>query len=382
MNKRDYYEVLGVHRDATSEQLKKAYRKLALKYHPDRNPGDKDAEEKFKEAAEAYEVLQDAQKRQIYDRYGHEGLSGSGYSGFQGFEDIFSSFGDIFQEFFSFGSGGQAHGRTSARPGNDLLYDLELTFEEAVFGVEKELEIETLGNCERCGGTGAEPGSSESVCPMCQGRGQVVQSQGFFRIASTCNRCHGTGRVITSPCGTCKGQGRVPQRRRVQVKIPPGVDSGTRLRLRAEGESGYRGGPAGDLYVRLHVRAHEYFDRDGNDLYAKATISIAQAILGDEIEVPTLDGTRTLKIKPGTQPGTVVRLSDLGVPSLRGYGRGDLFVEIDVHIPTEITPRQEELLREFQAIEAERRNKKIRRWPWGKKRKQQQQKRRNAASRA
>ncbi|MBZ4659431.1 MAG: dnaJ [Desulfacinum sp.] len=365
---RDYYEILGVSRNATDEEIKKAYRKLALKYHPDRNPGDKEAEERFKEAAEAYEVLRDPQKRQIYDQYGHEGLKGTGFSGFQGFEDIFSSFGDIFQEFFSFNFGGGQRTRTSARPGNDLLYELELSFEEAVFGTEKDLEIETLQTCQRCGGNGSEPGSSESLCPLCRGRGQVVQTQGFFRISTTCNRCHGSGQVITTPCRDCHGQGRLRRRKKVHVKVPPGVDSGTRLRLRGEGESGYRGGMAGDLYVRLRVRPHEFFERDGNDLYGKVKISFIQAILGDEIELPTLEGTKTIRIEPGTQPGTVLRFSGEGVPSLRGYGRGDLFVEIDVSIPSKITARQRELLEEFLAIEEEKKDKKVRRWPWSKRR--------------
>jgi len=366
MSKRDYYEVLGVHREVGADELKKAYRKLALQSHPDRNPGDQQAEERFKEAAEAYEVLRDPQKREIYDRFGHEGLNGSGFSGFHGFEDIFSSFGDIFQEFFTFGGGGGQRARTSARPGNDLLYDLELTFEEAVFGVEKALEVESPRACERCGGGGAEPGSRETTCLMCQGRGQVIQSQGFFRISTTCSRCHGSGQVITSPCKDCGGQGRKLEKRHVQVKIPPGVDSGTRLRLRSEGESGYRGGPAGDLYVRLQVKAHEFFERDGNDLYGKVPISFIQAILGDSIEIPTLDGEVTMEIKQGTQPGTVSRFPQQGVPSLRGYGRGDLFIEVVVQIPAKINPRQQELLREFQLLEEERQKKKMRKWPWSK----------------
>lgn len=364
MGKRDYYEVLGVQRNADADVLKKSYRKLALKYHPDRNPGDSQAEEKFKEAAEAYEVLRDPQKRQLYDRFGHEGLSGSGFTGFHGFEDIFSSFGDIFQEFFSFGGGGGVRTRTAGRAGNDLLYDLELTFEEAVFGIEKDLQVESLRSCDFCGGSGAEPGSRESTCPMCHGQGQVVQSQGFFRISTTCSRCHGAGQVITSPCESCNGQGRIPQDRHVQVKVPAGVDSGTRLRLRGEGESGYRGGPAGDLYVRLHVKPHEFFERDGTDLYGKVSISFVQAVLGDKVEVPTLNGAKFIDVKPGTQPGSVTRFPQEGVPSLRGYGRGDLFIELVVQIPSKITSRQEELLREFQDLEEERKKKKVRKWPW------------------
>jgi molecular chaperone DnaJ len=376
MEKRDYYQVLGVSRQANGEELKKAYRKLALKYHPDRNPGDKDAEERFKEAAEAYEVLSDPKKRQIYDTYGFEGLQGTGFSGFRGFEDIFSSFGDIFEEFFSFGfGGGRPRQRTAARPGNDLGYDLVLAFEEAVFGTEKEIEVEMAVACESCQGSGAEAGSREAACPLCQGRGQVVQSQGFFRISTTCARCEGAGVVLTSPCSHCRGQGRLKGRKRVQVKVPSGVDNGTRLRLRGEGEGGYRSGPAGDLYVRLHVQPHERFERDGDDLYGKVYVSFVQAILGDRLEFPTLDGPRTLEITAGTQPGSVLRYPGAGVPHLRGQGRGDLFVEVNVQLPSSITPRQEELLREFQQLAKEHEeHHKGRRWPWGKRNAKQEDK--------
>lgn len=367
MGKRDYYDVLGVSKQADEEEIKKAYRKLALQYHPDRNPGNKEAEEAFKEAAEAYDVLRDPQKRRIYDTYGHEGLQGAGFSGFSGFEDIFSSFGDIFQEFFSFGFGGSSRGRTAARPGGDLIHDLTVSFEEAVFGTEKEIEIETLTTCENCGGSGAEPGTRESVCPMCQGSGQVVQSQGFFRISTTCARCQGTGKVLVSPCSKCRGQGRVKSNRRVQVRVPAGVDTGTRLRLRGEGESGYRGGFAGDLYVRISVQPHEFFERDGDNLFAKVPISFVQAILGERIEVPTMEGSKSLDIEPGTQPGSVIRFSGEGVPRLRGRGRGDLFIEIEVKIPKSITPRQEELLREFLELEKGRNEGKVRKWPWHRK---------------
>lgn len=375
MDKRDYYEVLGVSRQAGEEEVKKAYRKLALKYHPDRNPGDKEAEERFKEASEAYEVLRDPQKRRIYDTYGHEGLRGAGFSGFGGFEDIFSSFGDIFQDFFSFGFGGGGGGRprTAARPGDDLLFDLSLTFEEAVFGTEKEIQIETLVQCEECEGSGAEPGTLESTCPNCQGRGQVVQSQGFFRISTTCSRCQGTGRVLNSPCKSCQGQGRVRKRKKVQVKVPAGVDSGTRLRLRGEGECGFRRGQSGDLYVRLNVQPHEFFDRDGDNLYGKISVSVVQAILGDEIEVPTLDSKKTLKIEPGTQPGTVVRFPGEGAPRLRGYGRGDLYIEIDVKIPRKVSSKQEQLLREFAELEKEKGDQKVRKWPWNRRKERSQE---------
>lgn len=364
MGKRDYYEVLGVSRQADGEELKKAYRKLALKCHPDRNPGDKEAEEQFKECAEAYEVLRDAQKRQIYDTYGHEGLRGSGFNGFSGgFDDIFSRFGDVFQDFFSFNFGGQSRPRTSARPGDDLLYDLKLSFEEAVFGTEKDIRIHIMTACGTCEGSGAEPGTKETVCPACNGSGQVVQSQGFFRISTACARCQGTGRVLVSPCQACQGQGRLKREKTVHVKVPAGVDSGTRLRLRGEGESGYRGGQTGDLYVRLEVEPHEFYERDGDNLFAKVPVSFVQAIVGDEITVPVLGGgEKSVKIEPGTQPGTVLRFPGEGVHRLRGYGNGDLFIEVEVRIPTRITPRQEELLKEFTALEKNKSGSKVKSW--------------------
>ena len=365
MGKRDYYEVLGVARQAGEDDIKKSYRQLALKYHPDRNPGDKEAEENFKEAAEAYEVLHDSQKRQVYDAYGHEGLRGSGFNGFRGFEDIFTSFGDIFQDFFSFGGGfgGQGRQRTAERPGDDLLVTLNLSFEEAVSGTQKDVALDTMVACSQCDGSGAEPGTKQTTCPACQGSGQVVQSQGFFRISTSCARCQGTGRVLVSPCKLCQGQGRLRQRKQVLVKVPAGVDSGTRLRLRGEGESGYRSGASGDLYVRIEVTPHPHMERDGDNLYTKVPVSFLQAILGDTVEMPTLDGPKTLDIAPGTQPGEVLRFSGEGVPRLRGYGRGDLFVEVEVKIPKQITPRQEELLKEFMDLEKEKHKGGIR-WPW------------------
>ena len=362
MAKRDYYEVLEVSRQAQPDEIKKAYRKMALKYHPDRNPGDKEAEDLFKEAAEAYEVLMDPQKRQVYDMYGHEGLQNTGFSGFRGFEDIFSSFGDIFEEFFSFG--GSPRSRAAARQGNDLGYELSLKFEEAIFGVEKEIEIETLAMCEDCGGSGAEPGTSESVCPLCRGRGQVVQSQGFFRISTTCSRCQGSGKVIGSPCKTCQGQGRVKASKRVQVKVPAGVDTGMRLRLRGEGEEGYRGGPPGDLYVMIRAEAHEHFERHGDDLVGKVPVSFVQAVLGDKVEVETLEGVKGVKIRPGTQPGELIRFPGEGIPRLKGFGRGDLILEVEVRIPTRISPHQEALLKEFSESESRQDPSKLRSWPW------------------
>ena len=366
MNKRDYYEVLGVDRRASQEEIKKTYRKLALKYHPDRNPGDKEAEDKFKEAAEAYEVLRDSEKRNIYDQFGHEGLQGTGFTGFGGFEDIFSAFGDIFEDFFGFGNRRSSQ-RTSTRPGADLLYDMRIDFAEAVFGIEKEIEIPTSEPCEPCGATGREPGTDEQVCPMCQGQGQVLQSQGFFRISTTCHRCGGQGRIITNPCHSCNGSGQQKVTTKVLVKVPAGVDTGTRLRIPDRGESGYRGGPPGDLYVRLHVDPHEFFERDGNVLYCQIPISIVQAAIGDTIEIQTLDGNRSVKIKPGTQSGEIIRLKGDGVPNLRGYGRGDLLIDIRVKTPMNLNKRQKELLREFAEIENGKKSsqKPFKFWSWG-----------------
>ena len=375
MIKRDYYEVLGVDRRASEEEIKKTYRKLALKYHPDRNPGDKEAEDNFKEAAEAYEVLRDSEKRNIYDQFGHEGLQGTGFTGFGGFEDIFSTFGDIFEDFFGFGNRSRGQ-RTTARPGADLLYDLRIGFAEAVFGTEKEIEIPTNETCEPCGATGREPGTDEQVCPMCQGQGQILQSQGFFRISTTCHRCSGQGRIITNPCHSCNGSGQQKVTKKVLVKVPAGVDTGTRLRIPDRGESGYRGGPHGDLYVRLHVDPHEFFERDGTVLYCQIPISMAQAAIGDTIEIQTLDGSRSVKIQPGIQSGEIIRLKGDGVPNLRGYGRGDLLIDIRVKTPVKLNKRQKEILREFAEIENGKKSsqKPFKFWSWGDKEKRSKSK--------
>jgi molecular chaperone DnaJ len=363
--KRDYYEVLGVPRTATEEEIKRAYRKLAFQYHPDRNPGDKEAEEKFKEAAEAYEVLRDPEKRRLYDMYGHEGLRRSGYEGFHSYQDIFSSFGDIFEEFFrTFGF--ETRSRTSARPGNDLLYKLKISFEEAVLGTEKEIEIYTYLTCEKCGGSGASPGTHEVICPVCNGSGQVYQTRGFFRIGTTCSRCKGSGRILRSPCNACGGEGRVERTKRIKVRIPAGVDTGMRVRVRGEGESGYRGGPPGDLYVQVEVEPHDFFERDGSTLYVKVPVHFVEAILGADIQVPTLEGIETIRLEPGTPPGYTVRLPGKGVPDPRSGRRGDLLVEISVEIPKNITKRQKELLEEFLRIEREKGEKKHRWWSWAK----------------
>ncbi len=347
--KRDYYEVLGIGRDASGAQIKAAYRKLALKYHPDRNPGDKEAEEKFKEAAEAYDVLSDPQKRQIYDQYGHQGLEGSGFSGFGGFEDIFSTFSDIFEDFFGFGS----RRRSGSRPqrGSDLRYDLTLDFLDAAFGVETEIEVEKYATCPSCQGNQCAPGAEPEVCPQCHGAGQVGRSQGFFTIRTTCPQCRGQGRVITKPCPECGGAGRIMVTRKVAVKIPAGVDNGSRLRLAGEGEAGSHGGPPGDLYVFIHVRPHEFFVRDENHVICKVPISFVQAALGDEITVPTLEGETQVQVPRGTQPGDVVRLPGLGIASLRNGRRGDQVIQFVVKTPTNLTKKQESLLREFARLE-------------------------------
>jgi len=353
MDKRDYYEVLGVNRGADPEEIKKAYRKLALQFHPDRNPGDQEAEERFKEAAEAYEVLRDPEKRRIYDQFGHEGLAGTGFSGFGGFEDIFSAFGDLFDDFF----GGSRRRRAGPTRGRDLRYDLEIEFQEAATGKETELIIPRDESCDNCGGSGDMSGGRQT-CPTCAGHGQVYQSRGFIRLATTCPRCRGEGRIVTDPCPHCLGRGLVQREKKVQVRIPPGVDTGSRLRLRGEGEAGRLGGPPGDLYVVLHVRPHEFFRREGDHVICQVPISMVEAALGGEVDVPTLDGSRKLKIPKGTQNGDVLRFHGEGFPNLRGFGRGDQLMEIQVQIPTKLTKRQEELLREFAEEEEKKKNKK------------------------
>lgn len=347
MGKRDYYEVLGISRVASDEEIKKSYRKLAMKYHPDRNPGDKEAEEAFKDAAEAYEVLRDPQKRQMYDQFGHEGLKGTGFRGFSGFEDIFSSFGDIFEDFFGFGT---RRGRTAARKGADLRYDLELSFIDAAFGKETAIEVPRSIQCDTCMGKGTKPGTYPVNCPGCQGRGQVTRSQGFFSISTTCPHCHGEGRIITDPCGDCRGTGRVKRKKKVSVKIPGGVEDGSRLRLRGEGEEGEMGGVPGDLYVVLHIEPHPFFEREGSDIICQVPISFTQAALGAEIEIPTLEGMKKINVPRGTQSGHILHLKGQGTYRLRGMGRGDQIVQIIVKTPTKLTKRQEELLKEFTGI--------------------------------
>jgi len=353
-NKRDYYEVLGVVRGANEDELKKAYRRLAIQFHPDRNPGDKQAEERFKELNEAYQVLSDPERRAQYDRYGHaafQGAQGGGFSGFdftQGFEEVFS---DIFGDFFGTGRG---RSRSRTRRGDDLRYDLEVEFEEAARGAEKVVKFQRLANCEGCGGSRARGGASGvRTCPNCRGTGQVRTQQGFFSISTTCGQCRGEGTMIADPCPKCQGQGRIRKQQSISVKIPAGVDNGSRLKLRGEGEAGFAGGAQGDLYVVIHVREHPMFARQDNNVVIEVPVSFAQAALGAEIEVPTLEGKVNLKIPSGTQSGKVFHLKGKGIVDLHGYGRGDQLVKIVVETPRRLTARQRELLEEFAKLSGE-----------------------------
>ena len=350
--KRDYYEILGVQRGATDQEIKSAYRKLALQYHPDRNPNNPDAEEKFKECSEAYAVLADSEKREMYNRFGHAGV-GAGVPG-GGFDaSVFQDFGDIFGEFFGFGDlfgGNRSGGRTRAQRGADLREDITIEFEEAAFGVEKQITYRKHELCEKCNGSGSAQGKAPASCRTCGGRGQVRYQQGFFSVARTCPTCHGTGSVISDPCANCRGEGRVVQQKTIDAKIPAGVEDGTRIRFTGVGEAGVHGGPAGDLYLVLRVKQHAFFDRQGNDLYCVVPISFTQAAVGTEIQVPTFEGEQALKIPEGTQSGTILKLRGKGIPVLNGHGKGNLFVEVRVQTPTKLTKRQRELLQELQGI--------------------------------
>ena len=348
--KRDYYEVLGVNRDTSAGDLKSAYRKLALKYHPDRNPDNKAAEDKFKEASEAYEVLRDPQKRRIYDQYGHQGLEGSGFSGFGGFDDIFSSFGDIFEDFFGFGSGRRSQG--GARRGADLRYDLTLSFMQGAFGTETEIEIQKEEICPDCKGSLCAAGTSPETCRYCHGSGQVSRNQGFFTVRTHCPQCKGQGQTIPHPCPGCRGTGQVRISKKVAVKIPGGVDSGSRLRLTGEGAAGTHGGPPGDLYVFINVEPHDFFARENDNVICQLEISFVQAALGDSLTIPTLKGKKQFEIPRGTQPGDLLRLPGEGIPSLRYKRRGDQIVQIAIKTPTHINKKQEKLLREFEKLES------------------------------
>ncbi len=347
MAKRDYYEVLGVNKDASEEDVKKSYRKLAMKWHPDRNPDNPKAEENFKEAKEAYEILSDGQKRAAYDQFGHAGVdhsaaAGAGAGGFGGFGD---AFGDIFGDIF-----GGGRGRSSVYRGADLRYNLEIGLEEAARGTETRIRIPAMEECGTCHGSGAKPGTSPTTCTTCQGHGQVRMQQGFFSIQQTCPKCHGSGKIVTSPCATCGGAGRIKQHKTLSVKIPAGVDEGDRIRLSGEGEAGVNGGPTGDLYVVIHLKPHPVFTRDHNDLHCEMPVSYTAAALGGDIEIPTLDGYAKIKVPAGTQSGQMFRLRGKGIKGVRSSGHGDLICHVVVETPVNLTARQKELLQELEAI--------------------------------
>jgi len=341
-----------VQRGSSEQEIKSAYRKLALQFHPDRNPNNPDAEEKFKEASEAYAVLADSEKRGLYDRFGHAGVGAAGAGAGAGFDPtVFQDFSDIFGEFFGFSDlfgGGRSGRRTRSQRGGDLREDITLEFEEAVFGTEKKITYRKHENCETCGGSGSAQGKAPVSCRTCGGRGQVRYQQGFFSIARTCPTCQGAGSVISDPCSKCKGEGRTVQQKTVEAKIPPGVEHETRIRFTGLGEAGVHGGPHGDLYVVLHVKDHPLFERQGTDLHCVVPVSFTQAALGAEIKVPTLEGEHTLKVPEGTQSGTTLKIRGRGVPVLNGHGKGDLFVEVRVQTPTKLNKRQRELLQELQ----------------------------------
>ncbi len=359
--KRDYYELLGVDRKASTDEIRAAYRKLALKLHPDRNPGDKEAERKFKEISEAYDVLSDDQKRGLYDQHGHEGLRGTAYRDFRtaSFEDIFSAFSDIFGDSSFFGDFfGMGRGRRAAHRGASLRVEIEVDFKEAAFGAKKTVELARQEACGTCGGTGARPGTSPAACSACGGRGVVARSAGFFSIQQTCPSCGGAGRRITTPCADCRGQGLRRVQREIEIAVPGGIEDGTRMRLSGQGEHSRDGGPPGDLYCDIFVKAHPFFKRDGNDIYCELPVSFAQMAAGAEVEVPTLEGKGTLRIQRGTPSGTLLRMRGQGAANLNGHGRGDQIVRVVVAVPTRLTKRQEEILGEFHKIEQEQAGKK------------------------
>jgi molecular chaperone DnaJ len=353
MIKKDYYEVLGITRDASAELIKKSYRHLALKYHPDRNPGDKESEDKFKEAAEAYSVLIDPEKRSIYDRFGHDGLRGEGFGGFSGFNSsIFADFEDILGSFFNFGFDnlfGTSRQRRTHHPsrGRDLVLELDLSLEDAVFGTEKEINLNRTELCPECKGSRMKPGTEKSMCKHCHGRGQVRYQQGFFTISRTCSHCQGSGQVIPFPCSDCRGTGKTKKKKTLTIKIPSGVDNGTKLRLEGEGEAGDLGAGRGDLFVIIHVKKHKFFEREGNNLICEIAIPFTKAALGSTIEIPTFQGTENLRIPEGIQPGQVIRLKGKGIKDLYSQRRGDIFVKVLVNTPQNLNKEQKKYLRQF-----------------------------------
>lgn len=356
--KRDYYEILEVERSSSEEEIKRSYRKLAVKFHPDKNPGDHEAEERFKELGEAYDVLMEPQKRAAYDRYGHAAFQQGGMGAGGGFHDPFDLFrevfgagggsGGIFDHFF--GGGGGGSDSSGRQRGSDLRYDMQITLEEAAFGAEKEIEIRKLDACETCDGSGAQKGSKAVTCPTCRGRGQVVASRGFFQVAQTCPQCHGSGQTIEKPCKSCHGDGRVEKTSRVKIKVPAGIDSDSRLRSSGGGEAGLRGGPSGDLYVVLHIKEHDVFVRDGMDLRCEVPLPFTTAALGGEIRVPTLQGAVNLKIPAGTQSGAVFRVRGQGMPALQSSARGDILTHVQVEVPTRLNHEQREALEKFSEL--------------------------------
>lgn len=351
---RDYYEILSVEKTADGDTIKKAYRKLAIQFHPDKNPGNKEAEDKFKEAASAYEVLSNPEKRAKYDRFGHEAFANGGRGaggGFQDMDDIFSSFGDIFGDLFGGGGQRQSRNRNGPRRGSDLRYLTEISLKEVISGVEKEIEFDTEDTCGECKGSGSEKGSEPIKCTTCGGHGQVRVSQGFFQMMTTCPQCRGQGTQIKNPCKSCRGSGRAKQHRKIRLTIPPGVDTGTRLRVSDEGEGGYLGGPAGDLYVEIAVKDDKRFERDGEHLFSKIDVNYVQLMLGGEIEVETVTGKKNLQIPKGTVVGRSLKLVGEGVPQIRGNRRGDLYFEIGVEFPEKISKKEEELLKQLAEIQ-------------------------------
>lgn len=358
MSKRDYYEILGLDRNASETDIKRAYRKLAMKYHPDRNPGDKEAEEKFKEVNEAYEILSSPEKKQRYDQFGHAGVNGNGAGGFEGFGGFGGGFDDIFGDIFDmFGGGFSSRRRSGPQKGADIRYETTITFEEAAFGVEKMIEFHKYENCSTCKGTGAKPGTSPKTCPQCNGTGEIRYAQrtplGQIVNVRTCNQCNGEGKIVDDPCPTCHGKGKERKLKKIKVKIPPGVDNGSVIPLRGEGEPGTRGGPYGDLYVVLRVSPHKIFTRDGYDVICEIPITFVQAALGDEIEVPTLEGKVKYKISEGTQSGTIFRLKGKGILHPKGYGKGDQYVKVFVEVPKKLSEKQKDILRQFAAESGE-----------------------------